>query len=45
MPPEFYYGAEDEKAMRSGNTGLILGIAGGVVVLGVAGYFLLKRKK
>jgi len=44
--PEFYYAVEDEKSNAgSGNTGLILGIAGGVVVLGVAGYFLLRKKK
>lgn len=44
--PEFYYAVEDEKSdAKSGNTGIILAIAGGVVVLGAAGYFLLKKKK
>ncbi len=44
--PEFYYAVEDEKSdAGSGNTGLIIGIAGGVVVLGIAGYFLLRKKK
>ena len=44
--PEFYYAVEDEKSdAGSGNTGLILGIAGGVVVLGVGGYLLLRKKK
>ncbi len=44
--PEFYYAVEDEKSdAKSGNTGLIIGIVGGVIVLGVAGYFLLRKKK
>ncbi|MFN8242096.1 MAG: LPXTG cell wall anchor domain-containing protein [Bacteroidales bacterium] len=46
--PEKYYDIEDEKTSegtKSSNTGLIIGIAAGVVVLGGVGYFLTRKKK
>ncbi len=44
--PEHYYDIEDEKAgPKSGSGVIIAAVAGGVVVLGVAGFFLLRRKK
>lgn len=44
--PTFYYAVEDEKSSgKSGSGTTIAIIAGAVVVLGVAGYFLLRKKK
>ena len=44
--PSFYYAVEDEKSDgKSGSGGTIAIVAGVVVVLGAAGYFLLRKKK
>jgi LPXTG-motif cell wall-anchored protein len=44
--PEHYYAVEDEKGGSKSKTGLTIGIAAGAVaVLGVAGFFLLRKKK
>jgi LPXTG-motif cell wall-anchored protein len=45
--PTFYYPVEDEKskAEGKGSVGTIAIIAGAVVVVGAAGFFLLKKKK
>ena len=47
--PQFYYATEDEKSdakTKSGGRGTTIAIvAGAVVVLGLAGYFLIKKKK
>lgn len=44
--PSFYYAVEDEKSgAKSGSGSTIAIVAGVVVVLGVAGYFLLRKKK
>ncbi len=47
--PTFYYAVEDEQVEsvgKSGGSGTTIAIiAGAVVVLGIAGYFLLKKKK
>jgi LPXTG-motif cell wall-anchored protein len=45
--PTFYYPVEDDKskAEGKGSVGTIAIIAGAVVVVGAAGFFLLKKKK
>lgn len=45
--PTFYYDVEEEKSSSegTGSAGTVAIIAGTVIVVGVAGYFLLKRKK
>ena len=47
--PEFYYAIEDDKTDATGgsqsNTKLIAIIAGAVIVVGAAGFYLLKKKK
>lgn len=45
--PTFYYPVEDDKnkAKGKGSVGTIAIIAGAVVVVGAAGFFLLKKKK
>ena len=45
--PTFYYPVEDDKskAKGKGSTATIAIIAGAVVVIGAAGFFLLKKKK
>lgn len=40
-----FYDAEDETDSKSGSTGTILAIAGGVLVVGLGAFFLLKKKK
>jgi hypothetical protein len=42
--PVFYDAAEDGES-KGGKTGIILGIAGGVIVIGLGAYLLLKKKK
>ena len=45
--PTFYYAVEDDKGKTKGMSSAVkIGIiAGAVVVVGVAGFFLLKKKK
>jgi LPXTG-motif cell wall-anchored protein len=43
--PTFYYAAEDDKSKSKGSTATIGIIIGAVVVLGAAGFFLMKKKK
>jgi hypothetical protein len=45
--PTFYYPVEDEKGSAKGKSsaGIIGIIAGAVIVVGAAGFFLLKKKK
>ncbi len=44
--PTYYYAVEDEKSdAKSGSGSTIAIVAGAVVVLGVAGFFLLRKKK
>jgi hypothetical protein len=47
--PQFYYPVEDEKGKAKGSSGkgsaAVIGIIGGVVVVGAAGFFIFKKKK
>jgi LPXTG-motif cell wall-anchored protein len=44
--PEFYYAVEDEKKSSKSGSGItIAAVAGTFVVVGVAGFFLLRKKK
>lgn len=43
--PTFFYAAEDEKSESKGSAGKIAVIAGAVVVISAAGFFLIKRKR
>lgn len=43
--PTFYYAVEDEKAQPKKGSSSIMIIIGAVVVIGVAGFVLLKKKK
>lgn len=43
--PTFYYAVEDEKVEEKGNGGIIAIAGAAVIVLGTAGFFLLKKKK
>jgi len=43
--PTFYYATEDEKPVKRGSGATIAIIAGAVLIVGAAGFFLLKKKK
>ena len=42
--PVFYDAVEDADT-KGGKTGIILGVAGGVIIIGLGAYLLLKKKK
>lgn len=44
--PEYYYAVEDEKSgKKSGSGALIAIVAGAVAVVGMAGFFLLRKRR
>ena len=43
--PTFFYAAEDEKSESKGSAVKITVIAGAVVIISAAGFFLIKRKR
>jgi LPXTG-motif cell wall-anchored protein len=43
--PSFYYAEEDEQTDNKSNSGMIIGVIAGVVVVAGAGFYLAKKKK